>query len=156
MANGLFIKSRILLSSNKNMTTTIVKAGYLKKMGEINKQMRKRYFALQDDQLYYYKNDSSEKPINSILIADATVEKLYGTQTDFTLSSPYFCRVYHMRAETQEIRDEWFDVIAKQISKYEVVVSQPENLQLNFHVVFSPETGYTVFFFTNFWETIFI
>lgn len=52
------------------LKTTI--SGYLYKMGKVVKNWKKRFFQLEGDKLHYYKKDSDQNPVGTIIIEKTT------------------------------------------------------------------------------------
>jgi len=116
-----------------------VKEGFLKKEGELNKALKKRYFALKGDKLYYFKK-KGDKPLNFIALSDSEV--LSGAGNDFTISSMHFDRVYRLRADTVDSKNEWVNALAKAISASGVQIGAPQDIQHHYHVSFDAEGGF--------------
>ena len=128
---------------NRNLWSSPDKEGYLKKMGEINKAKKKRYFILQGPNLFYFKQQKASAPISYIPLVDCYIQQ-GSDPTEFTIGSPYFERVFSLNADTKEARNEWIEILENAILKHSAQVSQPQNIQHNYHVSFDPEEGYKV------------
>ena len=128
---------------NKDLWSSPDKEGYLKKMGAVNKAWKKRYFILQGSNLFYFKKKGGQ-PLNSISIIDCFASPTPGDQTEFTLQSLHFDRVFILKAENTNDRVDWIESISKAIQSNCAPLSAPQEVQHNFHVSFDPEEGYKV------------
>jgi hypothetical protein len=132
-----------LLLKNKEAWATPEKEGHLKKMGAVNKAMKRRFFALQGANLFYFKKKGA-LPVNSISLIDSFVETTPGDPLEFTIQSLHFERVFTLRADTLELRIEWVEAVSAAISAHGGEITLPQDLQHNFHVSFDPDNGYQV------------
>ena len=117
------------------------KEGYLKKKGALNKAYKKRFIIVEGETMTYYKK-KGDKPINSLSIADSTISIL-PSGVDFTISSPYFDRVFQLKADSPGICKQWVDTLEGLIEASKPQVSSPSGLVHNFHGSFT-EDGFVV------------
>lgn len=128
---------------NKDLWSSPVKEGSMKKMGAVNKAMKRRHFVLQGSNLFYFKKKGS-MPLNCICIEDCIASPTSGEPTEFTIQSMHFDRVFVLRTDTPAERTDWVEAISTAIDTNCSAVSAPQDLQHNFHVSFDPDSGYKV------------
>ncbi|GKT34941.1 hypothetical protein ADUPG1_008201, partial [Aduncisulcus paluster] len=95
------------------------KEEYLFKQGGKRKVWRKRWFALKDGWLYYFKNqrDLRESPSGAIKVYDSIVESCLISGKTNTFSIKTSDRTYFLHAESRAPKDQWIkDLLA--ISDY--------------------------------------
>ncbi|KAL9644936.1 hypothetical protein ABK040_004430 [Willaertia magna] len=95
-------------SPNPKESHKYEKYGTLQKMGEINKSWKERYFILEDDKLFYYKNLETNKAIAYIPLSDAYVR----VSNEYFPKVPCFeivtCqRIYKLLANNFETMKSW-------------------------------------------------
>lgn len=130
---------------NKELWSDPQKVGYLKKMGAVNKAMKKRWLVLQGTNFFYFRKKGDTKPVNYIPIEECQVESVPEADGSpgciFTIRSPYFDRVFRFKAESVDMRRQWVDALDAAIDS-SVTVSAPVDLQHTHHVSFDPDEGY--------------
>jgi hypothetical protein len=101
----------------------IFKEGYLNKKGDkgIVKGWKRRWFVLTSTYQLLYSKDQDHSPINCIYLDRETVvatspseDKKYA-KCCFQVSKKGQMRIYFLRAETEEERDEWIQLIQDQV-----------------------------------------
>ncbi|EFC50023.1 predicted protein [Naegleria gruberi] len=83
-------------------------SGILFKMGEVNKSWKERFFILEEDKLFYYKNSESSKAIAYIPLNDAYVRvspEFYPKQACFEIVTSQ--RIYKLMAANFELMKTW-------------------------------------------------
>ena len=128
---------------NKALWTTPNHEGWMKKSGAVNKAMKRRYFVLQGQHLFYFKKKGAQ-PLNSISIVDCFVEPTTGDGTEFSLRSLHFDRIFRFKTDNVEARGDWIEAISTAISNVCAPITAPQEVQHNFHVSFDPDEGYVV------------
>jgi len=113
------------------------KEGYLKKKGAVNKAYKKRFIVAQNESLTYYKK-KGDRPISSLSIADSTIGIL-PSGMEFTISSPYFDRVFQFRADSAAACAEWVETLEQLVEANKPQVSAPSGLVHNFHGSFTED-----------------
>ena len=111
--------------------------GYLRKKGEVNPALKKRFFVLEGTTITYYKK-KGDRPISSISIVDADVHVL-PSAIDFIIESPYTERVFQFRADSPDICSNWVEILTARIEASRPVVSGPSDLVHNYHASFTEE-----------------
>lgn len=90
----------------------IEKEGYLRKQSSnLKKDWKRRFFILQDGQLFYVRDDSDINPVHVQAVLLCTVRVSQKSEFDhcFDLISPNK-RVYTLQAETEESMRQWMEV----------------------------------------------
>jgi len=93
--------------------------GFLVKLGAIRKSWRKRWFVLRKNELKYYKDKSSIKPIRTIDLECATVveeEEIPGKINCFYLQLP--SRTFHFYASTSREAGDWINMLKWKLDYY--------------------------------------
>jgi hypothetical protein len=98
------------------------KQGYLHKKGDkgLRKTWKRRWFSLEKDKLFYYKNPSDKQPISFIAIQrieliqptipfDSVSKKM--PEACFQLETPG--RIYYLMAENESLQEEWTSVLCQ-------------------------------------------
>ncbi|KAG2378402.1 hypothetical protein C9374_008545 [Naegleria lovaniensis] len=83
-------------------------SGVLCKMGEVNKSWKERFFILEDDKLFYYKNNEATKAIAYIPLNDAYVRvspEFYPKLACFEIVTAQ--RIYKLQAANFELMKTW-------------------------------------------------
>lgn len=83
-------------------------SGVLCKMGEVNKSWKERFFILEDDKLFYYKNNEATKAIAYIPLNDAYVRvspEFYPRLACFEIVTAQ--RIYKLQAANFELMKTW-------------------------------------------------
>jgi len=93
------------------MSKEAIKEGYLVKQGAIVKNWRKRWFALSDTKLFYYKRKEDTEPAGVIDITRSRLEDSVARPNSFSIVSANSGRAYLLVAETPQERDEWMNII---------------------------------------------
>lgn len=91
--------------SQENQNDSI--KGYLKKLGQVNKSLKRRYFVLINSSLSYFPNSQSTRPIQTIQLKLAHVQETnkFSPETSFELVTG--SRVYYFVADTVESKNMW-------------------------------------------------
>ncbi|GBG26487.1 Phosphatidylinositol/phosphatidylcholine transfer protein SFH12 [Hondaea fermentalgiana] len=104
-----------------------ISAGFLYKRGAFNRSWRRRYFVLTSHALYYY----TDLPTNVGALLKGRIDLYRVTATDVTAKSGtgFFVqmpgRIYYLRADTEELADEWLTTISATVeSEQEAVASR--------------------------------
>jgi hypothetical protein len=90
----------------------IEKEGYLRKQSSnIKRDWKRRWFILQDGQLFYVRDDSDINPVHvqAVLLCTVRVSQKSDLDLCFDLISPNK-RVYTLQAETEESMKQWMAV----------------------------------------------
>jgi len=120
------------------------KQGELRKQGHVVKNWKTRWFVIQHDMMFYFKNRYDAKPKGSIPLRSC-VCKLSSkfTSKDFILelTSTRINKTFYIQANDQQEVKGWLKAI-EQGSEYSSV-SAPYNVQHEIHVDFDSTTGFT-------------
>ncbi|EGG14776.1 p21-activated protein kinase [Cavenderia fasciculata] len=119
------------------------KEGELKKQGHIVKNWKKRWFRVQKDMLFYFKEASEARPIGVVPLRTCRVSenKSLGKQYCFELVSPRIDKTFYIQANTHEEMASWIKAVEKG-SEYSTV-GTPFNLKHIVHVDFNSATGFS-------------
>lgn len=83
-------------------------SGMLLKMGQVNKSWKERFFILEDDKLFYYKNHDAVKAIAYIPLNDAYVRVSPEYYPEFASFEIVTCqRIYKLQAANFELMKTW-------------------------------------------------
>lgn len=119
------------------------KEGELKKQGHVVKNWKKRWFRVQNDMLFYFKDRVEDKPVGVVPLRMCRVSKTTktGKPDSFELSAPKINKTFFIQANNKEEVDEWIRAIEKG-SEYSCV-SSPYNVEHKIHVDFNSATGFS-------------
>jgi hypothetical protein len=119
------------------------KTGELTKRGHVRKSWKDRWFVLQKDNLFYFKNKRDQKPIGHIPLRHSTVEKTtkVGKAHTFELNAPAINKIFFITAKNEDECNAWMRAISD-AAKIEAV-SSPYNVHHHVHVDFDSETGFS-------------
>eukprot|EP01114_Cavostelium_apophysatum_P018769 TRINITY_DN5882_c0_g1_i1.p1 TRINITY_DN5882_c0_g1~~TRINITY_DN5882_c0_g1_i1.p1 ORF type:complete len:962 (+),score=265.98 TRINITY_DN5882_c0_g1_i1:189-3074(+) len=85
------------------------KQGYLYKEGEVNIMMKKRWFILKEYFVFYYNSSKDLEPNGVILLGDYELGRRKKQFLRITTQK----RVFELKSETEEERDDWLRVLEK-------------------------------------------
>ncbi|EFA75580.1 p21-activated protein kinase [Heterostelium album PN500] len=119
------------------------KEGELKKQGHIVKNWKKRWFRIQKDMLFYFKEQSDQRPIGVVPLrmCRVSVNSSIGKQYCFELVSPRIDKTFYIQATSQDEMNQWIKAVEKG-SEYSTV-GTPFNLKHIVHVDFNSATGFS-------------
>ena len=106
------------------------KEGFLRKKGELNKGLQKRWFVLKGNLLFYYENKGEKEPIGVIILEGCTIELAEDTDNymfmiNFASSG---LRTYCLSAHSQESMEGWMKALS--CAGYEYVKLMVSDLQV--------------------------
>ena len=96
----------------------MLKQGWLRKLGGVRKNWKRRFFFLSESHLYYYENDkiAGKKPLGVLALSDVyTVERSKKFDDGFNVPSPD--RMWEFRGESPEEANDWIVALDKLIKK---------------------------------------
>ncbi|GAM21866.1 hypothetical protein SAMD00019534_050410 [Acytostelium subglobosum LB1] len=119
------------------------KEGELKKQGHIVKNWKKRWFVIQKDLLFYFKDKSDPKPIGVVPLRMCRVSesKSIGKSHCFELVSPRIDKTFFIQCASADEMSGWIKAVERG-SEYSVV-GTPFNLKHIVHVDFNSATGFS-------------
>ncbi|GAM19841.1 hypothetical protein SAMD00019534_030160 [Acytostelium subglobosum LB1] len=119
------------------------KEGELKKQGHIVKNWKKRWFRIQKDMLFYFKEQNDPRPIGVVPLrmCRVSVNNNIGKQCCFELVSPRIDKTFYIQANNQDEMNVWIKAVEKG-SEYSSV-GTPFNLKHIVHVDFNSATGFS-------------
>eukprot|EP01111_Echinosteliopsis_oligospora_P000746 TRINITY_DN1087_c0_g2_i3.p1 TRINITY_DN1087_c0_g2~~TRINITY_DN1087_c0_g2_i3.p1 ORF type:complete len:490 (+),score=171.89 TRINITY_DN1087_c0_g2_i3:318-1787(+) len=119
------------------------KEGELKKQGHVVKNWKKRWFRIQNDMLFYFKDKADERPVGVVPLRLCRVSsaKLPGKPFSFELSAPKISKVFFIQANSEADAAAWMKAIEKG-AEYSCV-SSPYNVEHKIHVDFNSATGFS-------------
>ncbi|KAL6060047.1 Serine/threonine-protein kinase pakC [Balamuthia mandrillaris] len=122
------------------------KSAMLCKRGHVRKNWKDRWFVLQEDYLFYFKNQKEPKPIAGIplrrcsVIPTTRVNKPFA----FELNAPLMDKIFYVTTHSKEEMEEWIDAIqAASFAGKGGGVSDPYNVRHHVHVDFDSESGFS-------------
>jgi len=94
------------------------KKGEMKKQGGGNrsKSWKKRLFVLYGTYFYYYKGERQPSPQGIIILDNAKITDSVKGPNSLEVVTP--ARIYYIKADTQEQRDEWFKALTEAVETY--------------------------------------
>jgi len=119
------------------------KQGEMKKQGHLVRNWKARWFIIQNDLMFYFKNRGDPKPVGSIPLRGSSCKETnrLGRPFCFELNAPRIPKVFFIQANAQNDMKEWMDAIEAG-SEYSSV-SAPYNVQHEIHVDFDSATGFS-------------
>jgi len=105
------------------------KEGFLRKKGEINKGLQKRWFVLKGNLLFYYENKGEKEPLGVIILEGCTIE-LAEDSDNFMFMINFASsglRTYCLSAHSQESMESWMKALS--CAGYEYVKLMVSDLQ---------------------------
>jgi len=118
--NRLNLRGEVEVHSDNEPVDPVEKEGWLMKQGGIVKNWKKRWFKLQGNYLYYYKQKTDKEPLGFIPIDRASINVLDPKQTKkkhaFEIRDPSnsfnkWHKSYFVCAETEDDMKEWINKI---------------------------------------------
>jgi len=120
------------------------KQGELKKQGHVVKNWKTRWFIIQHDMMFYFRNRSDPKPVGLIPLRSCTSKettKIGGKTNCLELVAPRINKTFFIQAANGSELREWLAAIESG-SEYSSV-SAPYNVQHEIHVDFDSATGFS-------------
>jgi len=119
------------------------KEGELKKQGHLVKNWKKRWFRIQNDMLFYFKDRGDERPVGAVPLRMCRVAETTktGKPFSFELSAPKINKVFYIQANNKPEVQEWIRALEKG-AEYSCV-SNPYNVEHKIHVDFNSATGFS-------------
>jgi len=119
------------------------KQGELKKQGHVVKNWKTRWFIIQHDMMFYFKNRSDPKPVGCIPLRSSTTRETnkINRPNCFELNAPRINKIFYIQAPGNYEVKEWMEAIEAG-SEYSSV-SAPYNVQHEIHVDFDSATGFS-------------
>jgi len=119
------------------------KEGELSKQGHVVRNWKKRWFRVQKDMLFYFKDRSDDKPVGAVPLRRCHVEETnkLGKPFTFELTAQKIGKTFFIQASSKVEVTEWIRALEKG-AEYSCV-STPYNLEHNVHVDFNSTTGFS-------------
>jgi len=119
------------------------KEGELKKQGHVVKNWKKRWFRIQNDMLFYFKDKADERPVGVVplRLCRVSAAKLPGKPYTFELHAPKISKDFLIQANSDTDATSWMKAIEKG-AEYSCV-SSPYNVEHKIHVDFNSATGFS-------------
>lgn len=119
------------------------KEGELKKQGHVVKNWKKRWFRIQNDMLFYFKDRTDDRPVGSVPLRMCRVAETNKTGKPFCIEliSPKIQKTFFIQGISQPDVDDWIKALEKG-SEYSSV-STPYNVEHRIHVDFNSTTGFS-------------
>ena len=118
-----------------------VRQGILRKQGHVVKNWKERWFVLQGDKLFYFKNRAEQKPQGCIVCKGTyvTPTKKVNKPFAFELADTRNNKVFFIHASSKSEMDSWIQALEK-ASQYQPVGEGAWNHKI--HVDFQTTTGF--------------
>jgi len=119
------------------------KQGELKKQGHVVKNWKTRWFVIQHDMMFYFKNRGDSKPVGKIPLRNCTTKMVnkQGKTYCMELSAPRINKNFLIQCSSQQEMKDWMAAVEAG-SEYSSV-SAPYNVQHEIHVDFDSATGFS-------------
>jgi hypothetical protein len=119
------------------------KEGELKKQGHVVKNWKKRWFRVQNDMLFYFKDRTDDKPVGVVPLRMCRVAETSKTGKPFSIEliCPKIQKTFFIQGNSQTEVDDWIKALEKG-SEYSTV-STPYNVEHKIHVDFNSTTGFS-------------
>jgi len=133
------------MSMNPEMWAKPHKQGEMKKQGHVVKNWKTRWFILQNDFLFYFKNKSDAKPVGCIPLRGSNTKEItdnkVGKPNCFELNAAKISKVFFIQCGSLNDMKDWVQAIEAGADYSSV--SAPYNVQHEVHVDFDQNTGYS-------------
>jgi hypothetical protein len=119
------------------------KQGELRKQGHVVKNWKTRWFVIQQDKLFYFKNRTDPKPIAYVPLRGCDVRSSSKALKPycFELNAPSIAKMFIIQCNSDAEVKQWIEAITSG-SEYSSV-SAPYNVQHEIHVDFDSATGFS-------------
>jgi tRNA A-37 threonylcarbamoyl transferase component Bud32 len=119
------------------------KQGELKKQGHVVKNWKNRWFIIQHDMMFYFKNKGDPKPVGVIPLRNSSIKtsNKLGKAYCLELVAPKINKIFYIQCNTAQEEKEWKAAIEAG-AEYSSV-SAPYNVQHEIHVDFDSATGFS-------------
>jgi len=119
------------------------KQGELKKQGHLVKNWKNRWFIIQNDMMFYFKQRGDPKPVGAIPLRASQCKQTNKLQKTycFELNSPRIAKIFFIQCSHQGELKDWMEAI--EVGSEYSSVSAPYNVQHEIHVDFDSETGFS-------------
>ncbi|KYR00461.1 pleckstrin (PH) domain-containing protein [Tieghemostelium lacteum] len=134
-----FISSAIVNSSIVNSSnhlshivltrTNILKQGYLTKIGEVVKNWKRRWFIMENNYLFYLKNQRSNKVLGRIPLIGSKVENVSKEQRGFNIVTK--TRTYLIIADSEKDTVEWVGALNDYFSERERFIASMKQQKMD-------------------------
>lgn len=135
--------SKIDIDISPEMWSKPDKQGELKKQGHVVRNWKNRWFIIQNDLMFYFRQRGDPKPKGAIPLRNAqcTITTKLDKPFCFELNSPRIKKVFYVQCQHQNELKDWMEAIEAG-AEYSSV-SAPYNVQHEIHVDFDSETGFS-------------
>lgn len=123
------IKSRSESKAEPFLNMTVAKVEQPVKEGFLHKNGEKRWFALKDSRLYYFKNKDAKTPLQGTIELDAStvIDKTADAKKHGFDITVHEGRVFHLRAHDEEEKTAWIEAIEKEAAKVPAPAKPADN-----------------------------
>lgn len=119
------------------------KEGELKKQGHVVKNWKKRWFRIQQDMLFYFKDRNDERPVGIVPLRMCRVAETTKTGKPYSIEliSPKISKTFFIQGNSKGDIEEWMKALEKG-AEYSCV-GTPYNVEHKIHVDFNSTTGFS-------------
>lgn len=113
------IKNRSESLAQPFLNMTVAKVEQPEKEGFLHKNGEKRWFALKDSRLYYFKNKDAHTPLQGVIELDAAtvIDKKEGDKKHGFDVTPHDAKAFQLRAHDEQDKEAWIAAIEKAAAK---------------------------------------
>lgn len=117
------------------------KQGELKKQGHVVKNWKVRWFVIQHDMMFYFKQQKDPKPAGSVCLRGATCQETNKFNKPYCLELETQNKTFYIECNSEKEMKDWKQ--AFQTGSEYSSVSAPYNVQHEIHVDFDSATGFS-------------
>jgi len=120
------------------------KQGELRKQGHVVKNWKTRWFIIQHDTMFYFKQKGDSKPVGQIPLRNCQVKmtsKIKDKDYCIELNAPRINKLFYIQCSSEAEAKDWMQAI--ELGSEYSSVSAPYNVQHQIHVDFDSATGFS-------------